>query len=96
MSIFSNQIYHDIIDCMAAALDVKDIYTAGHSTRVADVSYSVGKCLGLDNNNLETLHMAAHLHDIGKIGIPDYILKKDGALTNEEFKIMKLHPNHWI
>ena len=92
MNTFNNQIYHDIIDCMAAALDAKDIYTAGHSTRVADTSYALGQCLGLNNDELELLHMAAHLHDIGKIGIPDNILNKNGSLTSEEFNIIKQHP----
>ena len=78
-----NDFYHDLIDSLAAALDAKDYYTAGHSTRVGDMSYLLGKFLNLDSRKLEILHIAGHLHDIGKIGIPDSILNKSGKLTNE-------------
>jgi len=86
-----NDFYHDLIASLAAALDAKDYYTSGHSTRVGDMSYNLGKFLNLDSNKLEILHIAAHLHDIGKIGIPDKILNKKGTLTDEEWCIMKSH-----
>ena len=85
------EFYHDLIDSLAAALDAKDIYTAGHSTRVGDMSYKLGMRLKLDGKKLEILHIAAHLHDIGKIGIPDRILNKTGKLTDEGWEIMKQH-----
>ena len=84
-------IYHDIIDCLTAALDAKDIYTAGHSTRVADTSCALGSLLGLKERDLECLHIAAHLHDIGKIGVPDHIIHKNGRLTENEWILMKEH-----
>ncbi|WP_294406814.1 HD-GYP domain-containing protein [uncultured Clostridium sp.] len=86
-----NEFYHDLIDSLAAALDAKDMYTAGHSTRVGDMSYKLGECLKLDPLKLQMLHIAAHLHDIGKIGIPDNILNKHGKLTDNEWEIMKNH-----
>ena len=84
-------IYHDIIDCLTAALDAKDIYTSGHSTRVADTSCALGSLLGLKERDLECLHIAAHLHDIGKIGVPDHIIHKNGRLTENEWILMKEH-----
>ncbi|MDO5518833.1 MAG: HD-GYP domain-containing protein [Clostridium sp.] len=86
-----DEFYHDLIDSLAAALDAKDFYTAGHSTRVGDMSYKLGKHLKLDEGKLEILHIAAHLHDIGKIGIPDRILNKRGKLTDTEWNKMKEH-----
>lgn len=86
-----NEFYHDLIDSLAAALDAKDFYTAGHSTRVGDMSYKLGMYLKLDDIKLEILHIAAHLHDIGKIGIPDSILNKIGKLTDSEWMKMKEH-----
>lgn len=86
-----NEFYHDLIESLAAALDAKDIYTAGHSTRVGDMSYKLGTYLKLGPARLEILHIAAHLHDIGKIGIPDRILNKRGKLTDDEWAVMKEH-----
>ena len=85
------EFYHDLIESLAAALDAKDLYTAGHSTRVGDMSHKLGMYLKLDDRKLEILHIAAHLHDIGKIGIPDKILNKTGKLTDDEWEIMKQH-----
>ncbi|GKX65752.1 HD-GYP domain-containing protein [Inconstantimicrobium mannanitabidum] len=85
-------IYHDIIESLAAALDAKDMYTSGHSTRVGNMAYDLGKCLNLNENDLEMIHIAGHLHDIGKIGVPDIILNKPDKLTEEEWTYMKSHP----
>jgi len=85
-------ILHDAIECLIAAIEAKDFYTKGHSTRVADMAIIIGKKIGLEDDALETIHIAAHLHDIGKIGIPDQILNKAGKLTEEEFQIIKKHP----
>lgn len=84
--------YHEIIDCIVSALDAKDPYTAGHSQRVSDMSLVVCDLLGLKKDNTQKIHIAAHLHDIGKIGIPDAILHKKGRLTNEDWEIIKKHP----
>lgn len=84
--------YHEIIDCIVSALDAKDAYTAGHSRRVSDMSLVVCSLLGLDSENTQKIHIAAHLHDIGKIGIPDAVLNKKGRLNDEEWQIIKRHP----
>lgn len=87
-----NQHFHDIIDCLVAALEAKDVYTSGHSTRVADMSYDLAQTLGLKEPHLEYVHMAAHLHDIGKMGIPDIVLSKKGKLTPSEWEQVQMHP----
>jgi HD-GYP domain-containing protein (c-di-GMP phosphodiesterase class II) len=85
-------LYHEIIECLVTALEAKDAYTKGHSTRVADLAYRLGQLVGLQGDALEDLHLAAHLHDIGKIGIPDRILNKSGPLLPEEQLIIRQHP----
>lgn len=84
--------YHEIIDCITFALDTRDPYTGGHSQRVSDMTLEVCKLLKLNQNDTEKIHIAAHLHDIGKIGIPDSILLKQGKLDDSEWQIMKNHP----
>lgn len=84
--------YHEIIECIASALDAKDHYTAGHSQRVSDMALKVCQLIGLKQEDTEKIHIAAHLHDIGKIGVPDSVLKKEGKLTEEEFSYIKKHP----
>ncbi len=74
------------------ALDLKDHYTFGHSTRVAFYSVLAGKELGLNDQELYELELAALFHDIGKIGIPDEILTKPERLNVKEFEVMKKHP----
>ena len=83
--------YHEIVDCITYALDAKDSYTAGHSQRVSDMCIIVCQLLGMSNAECEKIHIAAHLHDIGKIGVPDAVLKKEGRLTDEEFEQIKKH-----
>lgn len=79
------------IQMLAGAVDEKDPYTRGHSDRVTRYSMLIGKEMKLDAGFLETLQISAQLHDVGKIGIEDHILKKPGALTAEEFEVMKTH-----
>ncbi len=79
------------IQMLAGAVDEKDPYTRGHSDRVTKYSLMIAEEMGLDPGFLETLRVSAQLHDVGKIGIEDRILKKPGALTPEEFEIMKTH-----
>jgi HD-GYP domain-containing protein (c-di-GMP phosphodiesterase class II) len=79
------------IQMLAGAVDEKDPYTRGHSDRVTKYSLLIAKEMGLDAGFLEILRVSAQLHDVGKIGIEDRILKKPGALTPEEFEIMKTH-----
>lgn len=85
-------IYHDIIESLAAALDAKDVYTSGHSTRVGNMAYDLAKNLELDDYDLQMIHIAGHLHDIGKIGVPDNILNKENSLNTYEWEFMKRHP----
>jgi HD-GYP domain-containing protein (c-di-GMP phosphodiesterase class II) len=77
---------------LAAAIDAKDPYTRGHSERVAKYSLAIGRQLGLSQRELVNIRVGALLHDVGKIGIDDRILRKPGALTEEEFEVMKTHP----
>jgi len=79
------------IQMLAGAVDEKDPYTRGHSDRVTRYSLLIAKEMGLDPGFQEILRVSAQLHDVGKIGIEDRILKKPGALTPEEFEIMKTH-----
>ena len=79
-------------EVVVRAVEAKDPYTRGHSERVAEISYVLGKELGLEGSALESLKYAARLHDIGKIAIADSILHKEGRLTPEEYDIVKKHP----
>jgi putative nucleotidyltransferase with HDIG domain len=84
--------YVGAIKALAAALDCRDPYTAGHSERVSTLSVMVGRQMRLGDEDLEVLRLGALLHDIGKIGIRDNVLTKAGPLTREEFDIIKTHP----
>jgi len=84
--------YHEIIDCIAGALDARDPYTGGHSQRVSDMTLEVCKILHLSEAETAKYHIAAHLHDIGKIGVPDSVLLKQGKLNEDEWLAMKKHP----
>lgn len=93
---FAEELYPEILfECLRAiicSLEEKDGYTLGHSLRVAEFSLDLGRKLGLSDKELRELEIAALLHDIGKIGIPDSILLKSAKLTISEFEIMKSHP----
>lgn len=82
----------DSIQSLALALDAKDSYTEGHSQRVSEYAYLLAKQIGLDAQEQEWIRLGAVMHDIGKIGVPEHILLKNGKLTEEEFEIMKQHP----
>lgn len=84
--------FHEIIECIVSALDAKDPYTAGHSERVSDMAIAVCELLNLTEEQTQQIHIAAHLHDIGKIGVPDIVLLKEGRLTDDEWEKMKKHP----
>jgi putative nucleotidyltransferase with HDIG domain len=79
------------IQMLAGAVDEKDPYTRGHSDRVTRYSVLIAKELALPEEEIEKIRIAAQLHDVGKIGIEDRILKKPGALTPDEYEIMKTH-----
>jgi putative nucleotidyltransferase with HDIG domain len=84
--------YVGAIKALAAALDCRDPYTAGHSERVSALAVMIGRQMQLPPDQLEVLRLGALLHDIGKIGIRDNVLTKVGPLTAEEFEIIKTHP----
>ena len=81
-----------VVRAMTSAIDAKDPYTCGHSDRVARISVRLAKELDCSPEMLHTLYMAGLLHDIGKIGIDDAVLRKPGKLTPEEFEHIKQHP----
>ena len=81
----------EIISTFSKVIDAKDKYTNGHSLRVAEYSKKIAEKLGIDPSQVEDIYNIALLHDIGKLGIPDGILNKDGPLDDEEYLRMKLH-----
>ncbi len=85
--------YLGAVRALAAALDARDPYTAGHSERVSIFAIAIGEELSLDWDAKETLRLGALLHDIGKIGVPDEVLRKPSALTAAEFETIKTHPS---
>jgi len=87
----NHELFMGSIQMLAGAVDEKDPYTRGHSDRVTRYSLMIAKEMGVSEDFIETVRVSAQLHDVGKIGIEDRILKKPGALTPEEFDIMKTH-----
>jgi putative nucleotidyltransferase with HDIG domain len=87
----NRELFIGSIRMLAAAIDEKDPYTRGHSGRVAKYSSLIARELGLSPADLDRLRIAALLHDVGKIGVDDRVLKKPGSLTPEEFDLMKQH-----
>ena len=84
--------YLGAVRALAAALDARDPYTAGHSERVSRFAVAMGEELNLHADEVETLRLGALLHDIGKIGVPDEVLRKPGVLNAAEFEAIKTHP----
>ncbi|PKK91628.1 MAG: hypothetical protein CVV64_02865 [Candidatus Wallbacteria bacterium HGW-Wallbacteria-1] len=87
-----HKLYMSTIEALATALEYKDPYTKGHSKRVQQYSVALAQEMGLDRKQIETLEYAALLHDIGKIGIADSILKKAATLSEDEYKMIREHP----
>jgi HD-GYP domain-containing protein (c-di-GMP phosphodiesterase class II) len=85
-------LYLNTVKALAAAIDAKDQYTHGHSFRVARFSNAIGRQLGVSEELLHDLDIAAYMHDLGKIGVPESILGKPGKLTEAEFHEIKKHP----
>jgi HD-GYP domain-containing protein (c-di-GMP phosphodiesterase class II) len=88
----NRELFIGTVKALAAAIDGKDPYTRGHSERVSRFSLAIAQGLGLPIDEIEKIRISALLHDVGKIGIDDNVLKKPSALTDEEFEIMKTHP----
>ncbi len=87
----NNELFLGTIRALAQAIDAKDPYTRGHSVRVNKYSVILARYLGLSEQEVREIHVSSLLHDVGKIGIDDAILKKPGVLTPDEFEIMKTH-----
>lgn len=83
--------FTSLTEVMATTIDAKHPISQGHSKRVAFYALGIAREMGLSKNHLEQIRIASLLHDYGKIGIPDKILKKEGALSTEEFEAMKMH-----
>ena len=88
----SNQLFLGTLHAMSSAIDARDRYTQGHSERVARLSFELARIYGLSEEACQEIYLAGILHDVGKIGIPDRVLLKDGKLTDDEFKIIQTHP----
>src|SRR6266404_169432 len=84
--------YLEFVETMANVLDARDPYTAGHSLRVAGYAHAIACEMGMSAHQAEEIRIAAQLHDMGKIGLPDAVLQKPGTLTPEEYGLIKLHP----
>jgi len=87
-----NRAHLEMVIAFSEALDAKDQYTAGHSRRVMEYSTDIAKRMKMSERDIELLRKSALLHDIGKIGIPDIVLHKKSKLTNEEYSVIKSHP----
>ena len=89
----NQELFLETIRTLAAAIDAKDPYTRGHSERVSSYSMAISRHLGLNQEQVFRVHIAAILHDVGKLGIRESILNKPGGLSDEEFEVMRQHPS---
>jgi hypothetical protein len=87
-------LYLSAVKSLVMAIDAKDPYTHSHSLRVSELSTAVAEVLGFDSRTVEDIKLAALLHDVGKIGVPEHVLLKPGKLSEEEWEAMKQHPIH--
>ncbi len=83
--------HRDTIAALSRSMEMKDIYTGGHTERVAAIAVALARELGYRNDELEAIEIGALLHDIGKIGVPEQILRKEGPLDESEWKVIKNH-----
>ena len=88
----NERLFMQVVSSLTSAIDAKDTYTNGHSTRVAEYSREIARRAGYASNELEDIYMMGLLHDVGKIGIPDAVINKPAKLTDEEYDIIKNHP----
>lgn len=88
----NRNLFIHVVQSIADAIDAKDAYTNGHSSRVAEYSKEIAKRAGFSNEMQSNIYIAALLHDAGKIGIRDSVINKPGKLTDEEFEEIKSHP----
>lgn len=88
-----DRLFYSVIQALVSSLEAKDEYTRGHTERVTRYALAIAREMELDTDQLQTLRLAGLLHDIGKIGIPEAILRKPGKLTAEEMQEMRRHPD---
>jgi HD-GYP domain-containing protein (c-di-GMP phosphodiesterase class II) len=88
------ELHSGFVCCLNQLLDLRDLNTGLHSTRLAEWGLLVARSLGVSERDMYGLEMGALLHDIGKVGVPDNILNKPGKLTDEEYEIVKRHPEY--
>ncbi len=86
------ELFIQVVESLATAIDAKDTYTNGHSVRVAEYSKEIAKRYGYDEEKQDAVFMMGLLHDVGKIGVPDSVINKPDRLTDEEFALIKTHP----
>lgn len=87
------EIIHQLAESLGKAIDAKDTYTLAHSEEVAVISQTLALSMGLDHQMADLIHVAGHLHDLGKIGVPDEILAKASTLTPKEWLAIRKHPD---
>jgi putative nucleotidyltransferase with HDIG domain len=85
-------LFMGVLQALTRSIDAKDAYTRGHSQRVADLSRALARKIGLADELCERVYLSGLLHDVGKIGVPEYVLTKPGRLTDTEFEAIKKHP----
>ena len=88
----NEQLFLNVVSSLAGAIDAKDTYTNGHSSRVAEYSKEIAKRYGYNMKEQSDIYIMALLHDVGKIGVPDAVINKPGRLNDEEFELIKKHP----
>ncbi|MBG84608.1 MAG: hypothetical protein CMJ40_08685 [Phycisphaerae bacterium] len=88
-----NKLFEGTVRAMAAAIDAKDPYTRGHSDRVSWLSGELARAIGHDPQGIEVAKVCGQVHDVGKIGVPEAVLSKPGRLDDEEFDLIKQHPD---
>ncbi len=87
----NERLFLQVVSSLVSAIDAKDTYTNGHSSRVAEYSREIARRSGYDEKRLEDIYMMGVLHDVGKIGVPDALINKPAKLTDEEYDIIKNH-----
>ncbi len=87
-----NAMFLGTLDALTASIDAKDQYTSGHSRRVAHLTQELAKAIGLPDHTISRMQITGLVHDVGKIGVPEIVLCKPGKLTEEEFDLMRKHP----
>lgn len=92
-SLAVTEIIHQLAESLGKAIDAKDTYTLAHSEEVAIISQALALAMGLGHQVADIIHVAGHLHDLGKIGVPDDILTKTSGLTPKEFLAIRKHPD---